>query len=173
MNNLSLVIPVGKICANCNEHKPITEFYKDKRIKKDGKTAQCRSCLKNKNLRFFNSLPDAEKIKRREKFKSGDLCRSYNYKKLYGITLLDAEKMLENQMNLCANRACGKEIKLGMKTDKNHRAFVDHNHTTGKVRGILCMRCNTSLGYLENKNMVLSLAEYMNKYDEPLSYIKE
>lgn len=173
MSELAIVKPIEKKCTKCLVIKPLSSFYKDSKIKRDGKMARCRECTLEKNTKFFNSLPDAEKIKRRSKYSNSDLCRSYNYKKLYGITLIDAEKMLEAQMGLCANRSCGTEIELGIKVEAKRRAFVDHNHTTGKVRGILCMRCNTCLGWLEDKNKVMGLMEYMHKYDKPLNYLRD
>ena len=83
----------------------------------------------------------------------------------YGLSLDEADSMLKSQMGLCANRACGKEISLYGKDGKIASAAVDHCHSSGKVRGIVCSRCNLALGYLDNKNLVLGLTEYLNKFD--------
>lgn len=86
--------------------------------------------------------------------------------KKYGITVADAEKMLEHQMGLCANRGCGDEISLSGKNGKRATAHVDHDHKNGMVRGLLCMGCNIGLGMLkENKNKIFGLTEYLNKFD--------
>lgn len=58
----------------------------------------------------------------------------------YKISSSDCLEMLKNQKGLCA--ICKKDI-----TEKN---FVDHDHVTGKIRGLLCMKCNISLGHVEN-----------------------
>lgn len=89
--------------------------------------------------------------------------REKNRKQKFGLSYAEIERMLQNQMGLCANRGCGKEITL-VRLAKN-RACIDHNHTTGKVRALLCIRCNGALGVIEDKNMLFGLTEYLNKYD--------
>ena len=62
----------------------------------------------------------------------------------YGLTLNDYDAMLEEQQGVCA--ICGGE------PDTRWRMLaVDHDHATGKVRGLLCMVCNTMIGRLENR----------------------
>lgn len=100
----------------------------------------------------------AEHILRRQK--------NNNFRIRYGITLGEVEKLFDSQMGLCANRACGKEVSLQGSGVKNKAtANVDHCHVTGEVRGILCGACNTALGVLDNKNLVLGLTEYLHKFD--------
>jgi len=92
-----------------------------------------------------------------------DYMRNKNMRNLYGIDLEDARAMLKAQHGLCANRACGKEIHIdGPRNER--KGFVDHCHSTGAVRGILCIRCNTALGLLEQKNITLGLMEYIENY---------
>lgn len=62
----------------------------------------------------------------------------YQLQKNYGISLKDKLLMEEQQQYRC--KICKKRAKL----------FVDHCHTTGKVRGLLCTRCNTGIGYFMN-----------------------
>lgn len=90
-----------------------------------------------------------------------DAKQGYRYKAKYGLSTADVRNMLSSQMNLCANRACGKELFLDTNDFKN-KAYVDHCHETGSVRGILCSPCNTALGILDKKNMILGLTEYLN-----------
>lgn len=77
----------------------------------------------------------------------------------YGITKEDYLKMREDQNDCCA--ICGiHESKL----DK--RLHTDHCHTTGKVRGLLCNKCNTSLGQFESDPGLLLVAyEYLKGDD--------
>lgn len=82
------------------------------------------------------------------------LARSRDLKK-YGITLGDQEKMMRDQGNKCA--ICGKEIYL-FGSKKSNTAHVDHDHITGKVRGLLCQECNTGLGKFRDNPLFLANA---------------
>jgi translation initiation factor 2 beta subunit (eIF-2beta)/eIF-5 len=64
-------------------------------------------------------------------------------KSMYGITLDDYNKMSENQLHTCA--IC-KEPETAIRNGKKQKLAVDHCHKTGKVRGLLCWKCNTTLG---------------------------
>lgn len=171
--SLKIVEPLTKCCTTCGEHKILSEFWNEKRAKTPyGKRAQCKKCIFLKRKSFIEKLSPEDKEKRKDRWSRGEYARNSNYKYKYGLTLDDVKLMYESQMRMCANRACGKDIVLEVKRNNPNSAFVDHNHITGKVRGLLCFKCNVSLGHLEDKNLVLGLVEYMNKYDEPLSYIK-
>lgn len=72
--------------------------------------------------------------------------RNRQYQKLYGITISDYDNMLAAQAGRCA--ICHSD-KAGKAVDQADRFFcIDHCHETGKVRGLLCVACNTRLGYL-------------------------
>ncbi len=62
----------------------------------------------------------------------------------YGMELEDLEQMLIDQNGLCA--ICEEEL------EKPH---VDHDHTTGEVRGLLCNTCNRAIGLLKDDTDVL------------------
>lgn len=62
--------------------------------------------------------------------------------KKYGLTIDSYNKIFAAQKGKCI--ICGN-------TNKNKkRLFVDHNHTTGKIRGLLCYKCNTTLGNVQD-----------------------
>lgn len=61
-----------------------------------------------------------------------------------GITVEDYMEMWGNQLGLCA--LCDR---LPAHTGKAGRLWIDHDHQTGKVRGLLCARCNTVIGGLD------------------------
>jgi len=83
--------------------------------------------------------------------------RNQTYKSRYGITLEDYNNMYEAQSGLCA---------ICFKSSGARRLSVDHNHTTGAVRGLLCHRCNTSLGLLnDDVNVLLSAIKYLGQWD--------
>lgn len=46
---------------------------------------------------------------------------------------------------------------------KKRRLAVDHNHKTGKIRGLLCYRCNYSIGYLRDSSILARrIADYLD-----------
>lgn len=82
--------------------------------------------------------------------------RKYRYSKEYNITLEQYNNMLLAQNGVCA--ICGQ---------KGERMLcVDHDHTTGKVRGLLCDLCNRGLGFFkENTNIIIKALVYLNKIE--------
>jgi len=79
--------------------------------------------------------------------------------KLYGITEIEYNELFLKQNGKCA--IC---------KDEQHGRFklsVDHNHKTGKVRGLLCGQCNYAIGLLnDNKDNCLNAYEYLKEYDK-------
>lgn len=74
----------------------------------------------------------------------------------YGIAENDYNKMLVAQGGVCG--ICGKT------NSSRKRLFIDHNHETGEVRGLLCCRCNLVLGQLmDNVDLVLKVALYLTR----------
>jgi len=75
----------------------------------------------------------------------------------YGISQEDFKRMLENQGDSCA--ICKKKGWNGK------GPAVDHDHTTGKVRSLLCVKCNAALGQIgDDPNLALALARYLNRH---------
>lgn len=73
----------------------------------------------------------------------------------YGITLEDYNNMLEAQGYKCA--ICGNEDEV-----EGRRLAIDHCHTTGKVRGLLCGKCNRGLGlFYDNFTLLQNAIEYL------------
>lgn len=75
----------------------------------------------------------------------------------YGMTVMDYEFMLESQGGVCG--ICGDPEKS--KINSRIKALaVDHDHATGKVRGLLCSACNLGLGKLKDSIAILELAQH-------------
>lgn len=83
------------------------------------------------------------------------------FKSRYGITHEDRDRMIEEQNNKCL--ICG--VEFGSSRNRTV-PNVDHCHSTGKVRGILCNRCNVGLGhFLDDPDLMLKAIEYLNEGD--------
>lgn len=140
-----------KTCSKCRESKPLFDFYKDK-SKKDGKTAYCKPCSSDKRMSAYYADPEAEKAKMRERFKANpEKYKNYTLKSSYGITLEDYNKMFSEQEGCC--KICNTH-----QTQLKRKLFVDHCHTTGAVRGLLCQPCNTLLGQAKDDVEILNNA---------------
>lgn len=85
-------------------------------------------------------------------------CRSHeSAAKRYGLTVGDVEKMKEEQGNRCA--ICNTHADdIPHDTFKHNPLVIDHCHTTGKVRGLLCPTCNMVLGHAKDNVAILSAA---------------
>jgi len=79
----------------------------------------------------------------------------------YGILLEEYEIMRESQK--CRCYICGKH-----ENDTNRkRLFVDHCHTTGKIRGLLCQQCNTALGMVnEDVDILFAMVSYLQEHEK-------
>ena len=73
-------------------------------------------------------------------------CRRWLLKTKYGLSLEDYDSLILTQANKCL--ICSKEF-TQYKDDRHGIACVDHCHKTGIVRGLLCHRCNTAIGFME------------------------
>ena len=82
------------------------------------------------------------------------VCKDGRYR--YGLTRTDMIKLHEEQNKKCY--LCDKEIEMF----KGHSGgMIDHNHKTGKVRGILCNKCNTIVGGFETHKNKKRLLKYI------------
>lgn len=93
-----------------------------------------------------------------------DRYRGYRYKRNYGIGLVEYKAMFEAQGGLCA--VCKRENDVFLKKSGARKNLsVDHDHSTGKIRGLLCERCNHSLGKLrEDFDIIINLAKYVQEH---------
>src|SRR5690242_13759158 len=131
---LSKISRFEKICTKCHAIKPLTDFgTKQKRL-------HCKTCYGEWKKKYYQR-PD---VKQKEYVY---LMKRY-FKRKFGITLEQYEEMLKAQDNKCA--ICRKEETTPhSRSKKIIRLAVDHCHTTGKVRGLLCRSCNQVLGVLK------------------------
>jgi hypothetical protein len=125
-----------KTCGLCLEEKPTTEFTLHSATY-DGLQSTCNSCVKLRS--------------KEQKLKSN-----------FGITQADYDLMLDCQDGLCA--ICHQpetRIKFGKPT----MLAVDHDHKTGKIRQLLCSKCNMAIGLMNDSTELLRAAAlYLEKH---------
>lgn len=143
-------------CTKCNDVKPDSEFYTDKRAI-SGFRSDCKVCARASNADRFKrngkKYTAAAKLRVQsdpERFKADR--RRYKLKSLYGITPNEYDQLLASQAGVCAICKSAERLKHGV-------LAVDHDHGTGEVRGLLCFNCNASLGKLEEH--LDSLLDYL------------
>jgi hypothetical protein len=165
-----------KRCKQCGEAKPLDEFYVNATCK-DGRRPECKVCNLAGRARKYaaNPQPYIDRVKRWQQENSERLNayrREYRRRperktadregylmRKYGMTLADYERMFEAQGGVCA--ICD-EVRPEERT-----LHVDHDHTSGVIRGLLCFRCNNALGdFREEYELFRRAAEYLDRDDE-------
>ena len=177
--------PTAHVCSQCRVLKQIDNFAKDN-TRKVGHRCRCKECDKKYreandiyrnawNREYRKQNADVLNAKGREHYKNNKEKVQANHKRWreqnpdkiknnglirnYGIGLYEYNRMLESQKNEC--KICSRELKYGKST------CVDHDHNTGKVRGILCFNCNMKLGQHEKSQ------EWFEKYFDKVNiYLK-
>jgi hypothetical protein len=81
-------------------------------------------------------------------------CRKAESLKQYGLTLESYDELLQEQGGVC--KICLTDDPRGQ--SKAGRFYVDHNHRTGQVRGLLCNDCNTAIGLLKDSPAIAEVA---------------
>lgn len=138
-----------KNCAACKIDKEIKEFNKWS-LSRDGLNARCRSCTRTYNNSYYHdSGKEQRKIWHLEGGK--EYKKDYNLRYYFNITIEQYNEMLSRQQGKCAG--CLNEFEV---------LCVDHDHKTGKIRGLLCGSCNRALGGLKDDPEILArLIEYL------------
>jgi hypothetical protein len=129
-------------CCRCSNHKPCCDFHKDV----DGPNGlgyMCKKCQSEKaSQRRKNRDPEAQRQLDR-----------YNHIRRYGLTPEKYHEFYENQNGECP--IC---------LNYFEKLVIDHNHTTGKFRGLICSSCNLMLGHSRDiVNTLLNAADYLRR----------
>ena len=152
------------------------EYFKNWRLSPHGKASRKKYNKSDKGKlaqkRWRQSLKGKISAKKRKekylntskgKIKSIEQHKGYRLNKEYGLSLMQYNRMLLKQNNKCA--ICGKSEII-----KNFRGTrdlsVDHNHKTKKIRGLLCGKCNSILGFCNDSIIILNkIIKYIKKYN--------
>lgn len=151
-----LVGTAEKRCTKCKEIKTVDEFSVSRVATATTNVVYrswCKPCASTTALDWFNANRERADENRRR----------WNIKKLYGITVEEYDELLKKQGKVCA--ICGDDEPLVHgRTGKQFRLAVDHCHTTGRVRGLLCQKCNRAIGLLrDNIDLLRKAADYLER----------
>ena len=162
------------------EPKPFLPHHaKYRGVSRDGRTKVCRTCLVRKRLRDFHlglSSPDGRQTnckkccstlhkKYREGKGAGRMALARMKHKLvpYGLTLAEYQSIYDSQGGVCA--ICKKPECVKFR-GKVRNLAIDHEHETGKVRGLLCMNCNRGLGaFFDDITVMHAAITYLGGHD--------
>jgi len=142
------------------EYNKIYRQRPERRIKRNEEAKEYRSRpeVKERNINYSAIYYKVNKEELKEKR------REYHYKKKYGLTLEQYEKMYNDQEGNCLGCGIHKEF-----TGKKHEILhVDHVHDSKPVivRGLLCGSCNRALGLLkDNTETLKKLINNLDKYN--------
>lgn len=148
-----------KLCCVCKTVRPIGDFrikamrHKSDPHKADRLDYRCRECHATACRRYM--LTDRGQLAK----KTGRLNR-------YGITIADYDRMSADQEGRCP--ICGEsDFPIDKRTGKKYELAVDHCHATGKVRSLLCPKCNNGLGCFRDRPDLLHAAiAYLKKHSQ-------
>jgi hypothetical protein len=163
----------------CGATKALTDFYANP-SGRNGKRPECKDCTRARRKRWYaeNREREIQRVlawqrenpemlaARMEEFRAAGKKkvsdRKSHLKRKYGLTPEGFDALLEAQCGRCA--ICGRE-------PVDH---VDHDHTTGHVRGILCFQCNVAIGLLEDDpERLIAVTIYLDRDDELAAVARE
>lgn len=169
-----------KPCSKCGEFLSLSEFYREKTAR-DGYRGDCKRCFQTRAKQRYPLVREqaiarakawqeanrdrvnAYHRERRTRPEVKERERAGHLKRKFGITLETYDDLFKRQGGRCAicQRVPRDDISL----------HVDHEHETGRVRGLLCFRCNNALGDFDDDPVrlfqALAYLDFEPEDDEP------
>lgn len=141
------------VCSVCNNEKPRTT------------SARCRSCANEALRKYPNTKARRQAwVDRNPGYFTTparqDVGRASSYRRNYGMTIEQYDVMFEFQGGVCA---------LCKKPPKTRRLNVDHDHKTGRVRGLLCTMCNKGLHERVTVEWLTAAAAYLTVHPSEMA----
>lgn len=162
-----------KNCLKCRTNKALSEYHSNKSMK-DGHNPYCKDCWnamererKSRNTEHHKRL--GRETMRRRRARDPIACRDYRLQFKYRIGNAEYERMFVAQNGLCA--ICGK-VESKMHGEKRRDLSVDHCHTTGRIRGLLCHSCNRGIGLLKDDPKLLTAMRVYRVFTSQFSRFK-
>jgi len=146
-----------RICVVCGMKKKLSLFYSGITKTASGHDSfriskKCKDCYREDMRKRHQLKMDDKSVLKRDNYRAKH--RYTSLKVVYGISKEGYERMLLVQNGRC--EICG---------DLMTKPYVDHCHSTNKVRGLLCMKCNMGLGHFKDSTVTMNNAiKYIEKY---------
>ena len=164
INNLYIEIMARRVCNKCGIEKNLKSFSPAS-YTKDRVRHICKVCVKKTNRAYYKSVIKRKELQQNNimnvtvninAFSDSEVLKREIRWKSYGITDLQSATDLWKVSTHCA--ICNKQF------TRSREKCLDHDHSSQKVRGILCRMCNTALGHFgDNKEGILRVLKYLEK----------
>jgi len=144
-----------KACTVCKQMLSMDNFY-NRKSATNGKGYRCKSCDKKARNKWATENPERARVSGRER----------RLRHRYGVDLKWYEEQLKKQNYGCA--ICDiKENNVTRGVTSNLNFAVDHCHSTGMIRGLLCNQCNRALGMFKDSLLLINKAvNYLKQSSE-------
>jgi len=138
-----------KKCSRCNQEKELSFFNKDKQ-RKDGHSHRCSAC--------HSEVVKESKLRNPERTKK--VAYKAHIKHMYGVDIKWVEQRLKEHNYKC--KICSTDMQLHTNT-----VAIDHCHKTGKVRDIVCKKCNSAMGqFNDDPELIAKAIDYLKETKE-------
>ena len=127
-----------KKCPDCGEEKPYSDFPRN-RSTATGYHAYCKACHNSRGRESLQRLHGGS--------------RHYHLRRKYGMGAVEVQALIDAQGGICP-------VCL-----KRPATQVDHDHKTGRVRGVLCLYCNAAMGaFHDDPDLIAKAIAYLERY---------
>jgi hypothetical protein len=151
LSNLCWDLP-RRYCRRCGEYKPLTDFPRSQKMR-GGRAYRCKICQNTYSQRWRKDNPHLITANNRR----------HHLSSTHGLCLAEYEAMHAAQHGLCA--VCGKPEMAVRRSGKIRLLCVDHDHDTGKIRGLLCAACNIGMGnFKDDPELLGRAAAYLQRH---------
>lgn len=147
-----------KQCIKCGQSKSRSQFTISRRHA-DGRLNTCKECKNGPNGEYQQNR--TTRIQNAQTYYSNnkEIISKNNQVRKYGVSSSWLEERYSIQKSLC--EICKRDggIKKSL--------CIDHDHQTGEVRGLICGKCNTAIGMVEESTEILmAIIEYLERYKD-------
>jgi hypothetical protein len=151
-----------KTCNCCKKEKAANEFHKNKR-ESDGLSNRCTACQKAAAADYYRRNKDLVAAKSKSYYKAN----SEKIKERTSFYWTERNTGVGREEYMAKAEAQGFKCAICFTVDPKRRLAADHDHKTGKARGLLCRDCNQVLGkFNDDPDRFVRAANYIKQYSE-------